>query len=332
MTKKCIGCGSLLQTLDNTKEGYINRKVFEKAEYCERCFKITHYGETHVIEKTKEAKIYIEEINKCNKPVLYIMDALTISENILKPLSLIKNKVYLVLTKKDLLPKSVKDYKLINYISELTLIKDVFVVSAEKLHGINELYNKLVKDKVSSIYVIGHTNAGKSTLINSLLKLVGKSPSITVSSLPNTTIEEINIELDNNLTIIDTPGFVNENSISNFIDLKEYKSLIPKKEIKPKIHTLKPEFMILVDGILRIENNTNENANLIFYIKNEIPFDKMRSIRNDRLKKLEKISLSVKEGEDIIIEGLGFIKVTKDAVLDMYVINKNIISKRNKMI
>ena len=30
MIKKCIGCGSLLQTIDKNKEGYVSNKVYDK--------------------------------------------------------------------------------------------------------------------------------------------------------------------------------------------------------------------------------------------------------------------------------------------------------------
>ena len=36
MIKKCIGCGSLLQTIDKNKEGYVSNKVYDKVEYCEQ--------------------------------------------------------------------------------------------------------------------------------------------------------------------------------------------------------------------------------------------------------------------------------------------------------
>lgn len=42
---------------------------------------------------------------------------------------------------------------------------------------------------------------------------------ITTSSLPNTTLEDINIKLKD-ITLIDTPGFVSENNICNYIEIK----------------------------------------------------------------------------------------------------------------
>lgn len=331
MNKVCIGCGSKFQTLDKNKEGYINPKVYEKATLCERCFKIKYYGEAYVTDNPKDKTSLIKMINDSKKSVVYLVDALTISKETLSVIDSLSNKVYLVLTKRDLLPKSVKNSKLKEYISNLTLIKDVFVISALKNNGVTELYNELIKNNEKSVYVIGYTSSGKSTFINKLLTLNGKSGNITTSSLPNTTLECINIKLNDKLTLIDTPGFVSENSSYNFIDVDIYKKLLPKSVIKPKVYTIKKDFMIILGDILRIENNSNEDVNLVFYFKNEIKLNKMRSIRNELLKDKDKLDVKVSD-KDIILEGLGYIKVVGYANLTMYTLNKKMISVRNKMI
>ncbi len=331
MNKVCIGCGSKFQTLDKNKEGYINPKVYEKATLCERCFKIKYYGEAYVTDNPKDKTSLIKMINDSKKSVVYLVDTLTISKETLSVIDSLYNKVYLVLTKRDLLPKSVKNSKLKEYISNLTLIKDVFVISALKNNGVTELYNELIKNNEKSVYVIGYTSSGKSTFINKLLMLNGKSGNITTSSLPNTTLECINIKLNDKLTLIDTPGFVSENSSYNFIDVDIYKKLLPKSVIKPKVYTIKKDFMIILGDILRIENNSNEDVNLVFYFKNEIKLNKMRSIRNKLLKDKDKLDVKVSD-KDIILEGLGYIKVVGYANLTMYTLNKKMISVRNKMI
>lgn len=331
MNKVCIGCGSKFQTLDKNKEGYINPKVYEKATLCERCFKIKYYGEAYVTDNPKDKTSLIKMINDSKKSVVYLVDTLTISKESLSVIDSLSNKVYLVLTKRDLLPKSVKNSKLKEYISNLTLIKDVFVISALKNNGVTELYNELIKNNEKSVYVIGYTSSGKSTFINKLLTLNGKSGNITTSSLPNTTLECINIKLNDKLTLIDTPGFVSENSSYNFIDVDIYKKLLPKSVIKPKVYTIKKDFMIILGDILRIENNSNEDVNLVFYFKNEIKLNKMRSIRNELLKDKDKLDVKVSD-KDIVLEGLGYIKVVGYANLTMYTLNKKMISVRNKMI
>ena len=63
----------------------------------------------------------------------------------------------------------------------------------------------------------------------------------------------------------------------------------------------------------------------------EINIEKMRVIRNNYLKDKEVFS-TVCNNEDIVINGLGFIKVVNTAKIDIYVVNKNILSKRERLI
>lgn len=333
MIRKCIGCGALLQSVDKNEPGYVIKKKINEAEYCERCFKVVHYGVSKVIDKKLDIEYFIRKIIADKLPILYLLDLTCISKSIVEPLKLIKNDVYLVLTKRDLIPKSVSDNKLISYIKGVKPnIKDVIIVSNTKKWSIDALYNKLVKDNVKKCYCIGHTNAGKSSLINSLLLSKGKNANITTSPVPNTTEEVMNIKLDNSLIVIDTPGFINENSIVNFIDINKYKKIIPKKEIKPKIYKLRPGFMIIIEDFLRIENNSDKCLNMIFYLKNELNYRKMKTTTSNDLKILSKVEMVVSKEEDIVIEGLGFIKFPSGGKASIYTLDEKIISKRNKMI
>ena len=41
----CIGCGAKIQTIDETKEGYIDVKLLTRENIlCKRCFQLKHYG------------------------------------------------------------------------------------------------------------------------------------------------------------------------------------------------------------------------------------------------------------------------------------------------
>ena len=40
MVRKCIGCGSILQSDNKEELGYIISNKIDTANYCERCFKL----------------------------------------------------------------------------------------------------------------------------------------------------------------------------------------------------------------------------------------------------------------------------------------------------
>ncbi len=332
MTRKCTGCGSILQTTEKGMEGYVNEKVYNEAKYCERCFKVIHYGEASIIDKEVDKDAIIKKVNRTHHPVIYIASLLTFNSKCLDVIKNIKTKVYLVLTKRDLLPKSVKDKKIIDYAKNITGINDIFVVSGKSGKNVDKLIKTLTKDEVKKAYFLGLSNSGKSTLINRILLEFGIKGGITTSVVPNTTTELININVGSDLTLIDTPGLMNSSSIVNYIDVNIYKKYIPKKEIKPKIYNLKKGFMLIIDDIIRIENNNSEMLHFVFYLNNDLKYKKLRVERSEELKILNKVNLTLEKDKDIILSGLGFIKVLSDGEITMYLPSEKIISKRDKLI
>ena len=57
---KCIGCGKKLQNKDASKDGYT---PLIDAKYCQRCFKLTHYGISEKLQEPKSAEKIIDHIN-----------------------------------------------------------------------------------------------------------------------------------------------------------------------------------------------------------------------------------------------------------------------------
>ena len=108
---KCIGCGIELQNNDKTKLGYTTN--IEKS-LCERCFRIENYGEYKKVTKDNNEYINIlKEINKTKDLVVLVLDIFNLTENINVIKENINNDILLVITKRDILPKSVHDKKLI---------------------------------------------------------------------------------------------------------------------------------------------------------------------------------------------------------------------------
>ena len=134
--KICIGCGAKLQDENIALEGYTSNI---ENDICSRCFRLKNYGEYQIVTKSNDEYIEIlKEVDKTKDLVLYIVDALNLGEDIKSIRQYISNNVILVLNKRDVLPKSVKDNKLIEYIKGLGFdFQDIIVVSCQKNYNID---------------------------------------------------------------------------------------------------------------------------------------------------------------------------------------------------
>ena len=332
MTKECLGCGSILQTTAPKDEGFVKSSILPKADYCERCFKIKHYGEYSVLDKKVDTDGIIRNINSDNlASVAILIDALNINDNIKKYIKRFKNKKYILITKKDILPKSLKEKKLIEYIkNNVCDTENIMCISSIKNYNIDYFLNKIKEDNVKRIYIVGFTNSGKSTFINHLLTSQMKNPMITTSAIPNTTASYITIKLDNKITIVDTPGFIDSNAIYNFIDYNKTIKLYPKKEIRVKTFQIRNGYSIVINDIFRIDNLGKGNS-FSFYMSDKLRYEKVK-FKNEKLKILPSISIETNECTDILVNGLGFIRITKPGEFKIYTLDEKMISIRKSMI
>ncbi|CCX36101.1 ribosome biogenesis protein GTPase YqeH [Clostridium sp. CAG:1000] len=332
MTKECLGCGCVLQTIAPKEEGFVKSSVLSKADYCERCFKIKHYGEYSVLDKKIDTDGIIRNINSDNlASVAILIDALNINDNIKKYIKRFKNKKYILITKKDILPKSLKEKKLIEYIkNNVCDTENIMCISSVKNYNIDNFLNKIKEDNVKRLYIVGFTNSGKSTFINHLLTSQMKNPTITTSAIPNTTASYITIKLDNKITIVDTPGFIDSNAVYNFIDYNKTIKLYPKKEIRVKTFQIRSGYSIVINDILRIDNLGKCNS-FSFYMSDKLRYEKVK-FKNEKLKILPSISIETNECTDVLVNGLGFIRITKPGEFKIYALDEKMISIRKSMI
>lgn len=333
MNKKCIGCGSVLQSTNVNLEGFVKSSVYDKSSYCERCFKIMHYGEYSVLDKKIDTDGIIRNINSDKvASVAFLIDALNINDNIKKYISKFKNNKYILITKKDVLPKSLKEKKLIEYVyNNVYKTDNIMCISSVKNYNIDNFLNKIKTDNVRRIYIVGFTNSGKSTFINHLLTSNLKMPRITTSSVPNTTASFITIKLDNKLTIVDTPGFIDNNAIYNYLDYKKVMKYYPKKEIRVKTFQVFNNYAIVVNDFLRIENIGGKLNSFSFYMNDKLRYEKVKT-KNQKLTEGDVLEFDISEPSDILVNGVGFVRITKVGRLRIYVISDRLISIRKSMI
>lgn len=314
---KCSGCGVVLQDKDKDLLGYtkdINNNL------CERCFRIKNYNDYKFVIKDNNDYINIlKDVNNTNDLVVLVVDLFNISKNIEDISKYLNNDILLVLTKRDILPKSCYDKKFIEYFENYNLnIKDTVVISSLKNYNFDELYNKINKYKKSDkVYIVGFTNSGKSTMINKILyNYSDNNTVITTSNLPSTTIDSIEVMVNDSLTLIDTPGLLDSGDIVNYIDSNTLKKIVPTKELKPITYQIKQKQTILIENLVRLD--VGDKTSLTIYMANNLEINRFFKDSN-KLKDLKKYELLVEDDSDIVVQGLGFIKVTKKTNTIMYI-------------
>ena len=313
---KCIGCGVKLQTNSNETLGYTTNL---DNKLCERCFRIRNYNDYKFVIKDNNDYINIlKDINKTNDLVVLVVDLFNISKHLNDISKYIDNNILLVLTKRDILPKSCYDEKFKEYFKNYNLnILDTVVVSSNKNYNLDTLYEKINCYKTSNnVYVVGFTNSGKSTLINKIIYNYSNSDMvITTSNLPSTTIDSITVKVNDDLILIDTPGLLDDGDIINFIDSKTLKKIVPNKELKPITYQIKDKQTILIDELVRLDL-TDKNS-MTIYMSNNLKIKRLFKETN-ALKNLKKHELDVDCDNDVVVQGLGFIKFTHKSKIVLY--------------
>ena len=314
MNRKCMGCGNIL------KDDELEHNI------CNRCFRLKHYGEYHVTNKDNSDYLKIINNIDSNDLVIYVTSLFNLT---IMDLSKFKN-VIVVLTKRDILPKSVKDNKIIDYVKNHYNFKDIEVISSIKNYNLDNLISKIEKYNKKKVYLIGNTNSGKSTLLNKLIENYSESDiDITTSMYPSTTLDTIEVKI-NDIMFIDTPGIIDNGSVINYIDYKMLKKITPKKEVKPRTYQIKGKGSLVIEDLVRIDYETNDNS-MTIYIANSVNILRVGEA-NPRLKDLPKREFNLENDKDIIITDLCFIKFVKGLKVKIYANNNINVYERDNLI
>jgi ribosome biogenesis GTPase A len=330
MSKKCIGCGSIIQHEDKNKIGYAPIPKSGEAKYCERCFKITHYNEKLILPLENINEYIIDEVNKNSKYVFFMIDLLNINEETINTFKNINVPKTLIISKLDIIPKSIKETLIEEWIKDTYKINnDIKFLSTKKNINTRLIVKTLEELNINSAHILGFTNAGKSTLINKICEqnnIEGKT--ITTSILPNTTVDFINIPITENITIIDSPGFTSKYTLYDNTEYDLMKNILPKNIINPITEQTKENTSLIIENKIRI--NANSKNSFTFYMSNAIKIDKVFE-KNTDLTNEELLKYNIKDNTDIVIKGLGFINIKKACNLTINTKYKELIETRESM-
>lgn len=338
---RCIGCGTVIQTEHPKETGYAPAAALQKEEViCQRCFRLKNYNELQPVSLTDDDFLNIlNGLGSRKGLIVKIVDLFDFNGSWLPGLHRFagNNDVLLIANKTDLLPKSVKQQKLVNWLrqeaNKLGLKPvDVLTISAHKGTGVPEAMEAIETYRDGGdVFVVGSTNVGKSTFINRIIKQAsGEGDVITTSHFPGTTLDMIEIPLDDENSMYDTPGIINHHQLAHFLHEDDLKKIMPKKEIKPRVFQLNPEQTLFIGGLARFDFIQGNRSSFTVYAANDLDIHRTklenatdlyaRQLGNvlsppsaahaDEFPELVRREFRVKNAKtDIVFSGLGWITV-----------------------
>jgi len=341
----CRGCGAPLQSQDPNLPGYVPPAAMGRENLrCQRCYRILHYGQREEVEGKRED--YLAAVRRGIREgdlVVMVFDLVDFEGSWSEEFnSLIGAKPLLaVLNKFDLLPRQVKREEVETWAGNRlrALGREpvaVVPVSSTRGWGIKGLVAKISAQlgKGDRAVLVGATNVGKSSLINALESRAGYFPSLTTSPYPGTTQNLVRVDLPAaGFLLIDTPGLAQPGRLSDLLCPECSRRLIPAGELSRKTYKLSPGQSLLLGGLagFTIAGGAPRPIliafaarDVVFHITRRERVDQILAhhsgdwllppCRNCRVEEWQKITLTAREGEDVVVPGLGWLTVRRGPV------------------
>ena len=286
----CKGCGVALQ---NEREDAIGYVPSLDAVYCQRCFKIRNYGDVVIsMQQGIESSQTFNKINEIDGVVFWIVDLFAFESSLIQKLNqkLPGKDIIMVLTKRDVLPKTLTTRKISEFVQqrlqeEGIVVKDI-LLSGHLLKNSDEAKQSIENIEQAIDYYrngkdvifMGVANVGKSTILNHL----NKNKNLTTSRNPGTTLDLIPIEQDG-YTIYDTPGIENNHSVLTYLPPKDLKSVIPTKPIRPFVSQIFEDQSFAAGGLARLDVKVKGKASVVGYFSRSISIHRGKLEKADAL-------------------------------------------------
>ncbi|WP_062448020.1 ribosome biogenesis GTPase YqeH [Thalassobacillus devorans] len=342
----CQGCGVTIQTENPDAPGFAPSSALEREDIiCKRCFRLKNYNEVQDVPYQDDDFLeMLNQISETDSLIVNLIDIFDFNGSFIPGLARLtgNNPIILAGNKMDVLPKSVNPNKVKDWLRKSAKdlgmkVEDVFLISAAKGHGIEDLsaaIEKMRKDR--DVYIVGTTNVGKSTFINRLINRTnGVKDAITTSYFPGTTLGFIDIPLDETSSLFDTPGVIHRHQIAHCVSDRDLKLITPKKEIKPMVFQLNTKQTLFLGGLVRLDFEEGDRSSFICYVSNDLPIHRTKlekaedlyrnhlgellsppdKITMKQLPEMKTTSFRISENKtDIVVSGLGWITVPEGSV------------------
>lgn len=282
---RCNRCGSILQTVDKNKEGFVETSALESFSgendilYCSSCLETISALNKSIIDENEDNSILkiLDDARATDAFLIWVIDLFSLdssfSQKIIDKIKLLN--IAIICTKYDLLKPFIKLEEIEKYLIErleFYSIKPKYIKIVSNIekqsNDLDLFYRKLIKEySWNDVYVIGSITSGKTSLINQMLKNFRNKSQRLIRQFeyPGTDIKVLEIPLSNSFFIYEIPGFSLSRSVLSKVELSVQKMLIPKKELKIHEHKIKDNESIQVGSIAALSLIDGKKTKINFY-------------------------------------------------------------------
>ncbi|KAL7569197.1 hypothetical protein ACA910_016757 [Epithemia clementina (nom. ined.)] len=269
-------------------------RLAEKETICQRCHNLKHSGkivhslrpgwsDDPLLAQSRFRKL-LQPISRRTAVIIALVDLFDFAGSVLPELDSIagENPVIIAANKVDLLPNTMgpvrvehwvrRELKYLGVKSLANIGGAVRLISCKTGMGVYQMLGKaraLADSLDCDIYLVGAANAGKSTLLNYILRIrnwdLNEKPgkkragnankiktAVTASPLPGTTLKFIKVELQGGRRLYDTPGLLVPGTLTNILTSEELKLVVPRKQVEPVTLRLENGKCILIGALARV--------------------------------------------------------------------------------
>lgn len=290
--RRCYSCGAVLQSDDPTKEGYVKKETLENASqhflFCDRCFELERYqNKSNDPEVSEDYIRFLSDAKRKNALLVYVVNLFSFEASFSVQINaIIQDMDILVVGNKfDLLPESCTEDETKEYVahrfraSGIHLTKDDVVLgTATTDENAKHILSRIFELRNGrDVYVIGASMSGKTTLVQSFLRVYSNMSKGTISThlYPKTKLSVMEIPLSSKTSLYDAPGISINNSILYNLDKATLKQIYLTKAVEAKKISLEEGQVLCLGGIAYVQLIKGKKTDFKCYFHDHVELKKL---------------------------------------------------------